>query len=907
MRSCAVIGSIIIVIFFGIRSSTAQYDPYKLLTDPLAICRINTDELFPLKYAWGVGYSWRTDPTSGYSIIASDTGSGILTHFWTTIEVRYKGPMGIRIIVDDSVVVDTQYEDFFRQSHGLFRPPLHTQPPGANMSDIQIPYKRNFRITVERAPTIFWFAAGWRPLPPSYITQRFDPMRPDPILAQQQQAAEEVLANTGSPWGVRDHSAKRNIAFVPPRTAMDVFTVNRGGILQKIHLQLSAQAKLSIDSIRMDIYWDDCPTPSISAPISEFFISQNDTTVIHSYPIRAQKDSGLICYFPMPFRKGMRMQFVNTASRTAAIDARIEYIEKDIDINTYGYFFTALSETKKTRYGVWHPVANILGQGRLVGSALYLHNLNSPVALEGDTHFDVDSTEANIVHYVGTEDYFGGGFYFLYQIFTSLFCGHVQFLERMYRFHYMDAIEFKKSLQFKWQHGVDNDVSEHYRTIAYYYKKWTPFWVTRDTIRVNERWSIAGSGYEPGEQIDIYLDYERIAVDTADAGGSFTYDMTIPSSWAAGMYRLRVNTITRPEPIVVLSEPVIYPVADFLPPVLNAFDSLTVRGNGFIAGEGLTFYLDNIRITDSNVYRVKDDYSFEAVVRMPHIADRPYKLSVIGSVSGRITSLTDVVMTRRLAYEFEDLVEKAYWSKGYLNPLNLGAYWHAKWSRQGMALYEPIEAGDTVIFPFYLPVSDSFQVQLKLTTGASYGNFSYFLDGIKMGEFKGYQFFKELEYADNMPTDTIQLSVEPLKSGMHYWTFVCTGKEDSSSNYKLGADAFFLIPTTVMPLEPGTITGTVRNTMLPPPEIIIYPNPADGSGISLVIKTLSEDSGSKYIVEIVDPSGKIHRQFRSVVQNTQETIALETNDLPSGSYTVRLRIYHGSEFREISRLLMVTK
>ncbi len=883
---------------------------YINLTDPEAISRLDLTNRTPLRYKTGFGYPQETDSLDGYHIIAGDTGRGVITHFWMTVPIEAPETAFVKLYIDDTLVRVAKVYDFFRESHGLLRMPLTTPMAGANICDIQMPYTKNFRITIEGVNSFVFYAVAFRRDEASNKVS-FDPLTTDIKIQAEQTEAEQSYLENSNPWVGFPSSLEKKEFLLGANDTTVLFQMSGPSLIHSLRLLPESYDQLLLDSLWLDITWDDEPFSSVNVPLGDFFMVPPDTMKIRAFQLRVDKDSGMVSYFPMPFRRSAKIRIINRSRQSITMQAECAYEKKEIDISKYAYFYSTFSETNPTRYHVSHPVLTTNGDGRLVGTSLRIKNNTHIRAFEGDTFMEIDGNPLYKIQYTGTEDYIGGGYYFHFKTYSMPLSGHTQFSQRLYRFHYLDAIDFHRSFDFHWQHGNDNDVREDYRTVAYYYKRYIPFWTSRDTVRSGEEWIISGTGYKPDEKITARLDDENIVEVNANGAGKFLVSTTIPSSWQTGYRKLSINDIAYPTEILVLQKPILYSCSDFQPPVLLFGDTLLIKGRGFVQGEKLTVYLDSIRISYEDTILVKNDYSFEAVVRIPYIADRSYRLAVHGETSGRVVSNTPIILTRRLEYEFEDHVSSAIFSGRALTSEMLTARWHSKWSKQATALLSPYGSGDSVQFILSVPKSDTFDLKLLLSRGKQFGSFDYLLDHTNLGVFTGFV-VPEPDWRDMIPSDTLTLGTHYLSAGEHTFTFRCTGKADSAQGYFLGADVLLLKPTTILPLSPGTITDTTTSVSeLPKVSLYpyIYPNPVSTKGvvIGMTKDNLSSDSGAVCTIRIIDASGRT--MFRSMLpfENFRAEEHIKTETFAAGSYFVIFTYTQGKETREFSRLLTVTK
>lgn len=891
-------------------SVRAQIDPYARLTDPRAIARISGNDNQPLRTRARHGLPSERDPLDSNYIIAADSGAGVITHIWMTTSAP-DSLTNIKLFIDDSLIISTSFYSFFEQVDGVLRGPLDSTYPGGFVCDVQMPYRKNFKITYQGDYNIYQ-VVEWRPVSdPNDILHTFS-LTPGAALFSSQVDAERSLRANNVPWTKEPTTVSGNDLVIPSKGSQTLLDIGGSGFIRKLQIRSRSENTSNYDSLWLMIYWDDSPYPSVNVPLADFFCEATGVVPVRSLYIKADEWRGLETTFPMPFSTHAKIVVENRSISPFPLLSFVEYKHEHVSRDTFGYFHAVFSESNPTEYHVMHPVLYEQGRGKYIGMYQAIPKIRHPVAIEGDPIMTIDSNSANFLRYTGGEDYFNGGWWFYGQLFSRAFAGHLTWFETFYRFHVLDAVDFTSSIHFDLQHGTRTDVRDHYRTIAYYYKQWTPFWTTRDTIRVGEEWSISGSGYNTGEVIKVRLDDEEILVGIADGNGMFSLQTTVPLSWKLGQRTLSVNGITRPQQMLVLGKPLLYPVSSSIPPVLRFGDSLLVRGKGFMRGEKISIYLDSIKISSSDTIIVKEDYSFEAIVSMPYIADRSYKLAAHGEVSGRTVATIPVNITRYLVMEFEDLVPSAVWEGDTLYHENLSYRYYADWSRQGVATYKPDPSGDSVRFRFHIPVSDTFTSRLLLSVGKMFGNYEYFLDDKKLGDFTGYKLL-DPDWLETWPSDSIRLGTFPLASGEHTFTFRYKGSEPLSTDHQLGADALLLTPTSILPLSPGTILDSVTNvvsgvtlsTLYP----YIYPNPVSTSGvvIGMTRDNLSTDSGAVCAIRIIDASGRTFYRSMVTFENFRAEEFISSDTFAAGSYFVVLTYTQGKETREFSRLLTVTK
>jgi hypothetical protein len=260
---------------------------------------------------------------------------------------------------------------------------------------------------------------------------------------------------------------------------------------------------VSRHDIILRMYWDDETTPSVEAPIGEFFgQGWNESYPMAALPLAAGPREGraMVSYFPMPFRSRARIEIENDTGRQ--IDAFYYYVDYEqftsgslpadtpyfhawynhelTDAQTYGENeWSTLGPEQKNPTGAGNfLVADITGRGHYVGMNYYVHSPSPMWYGEGDDLFQVDGEAwPGSLHGTGTEDYFNTSWSpdSLYQhpfFGYARVDGETGWLGRthVYRFHLTDPVRFQKSLRVSIEHGHDNNLTLDLATVAYWYQ-----------------------------------------------------------------------------------------------------------------------------------------------------------------------------------------------------------------------------------------------------------------------------------------------------------------------------------------------------------------------------------------------------------------------------------------------------
>jgi hypothetical protein len=286
----------------------------------------------------------------------------------------------------------------------------------------------------------------------------------------------------GQGWKVRP--------FLKPKAGQTVtlMDVKGPGVIQHIWMATEGTFAGHGRGCILRFYWDDEQTPSIEAPMTDFFAVGHDLFApVNSAVVVVNATSALNCYWPMPFRRHARVTFTNENGRDLALLAfQITYAEVDIPDNAgcfHAQFRKAVTQRSNPDYTI---VEGLKGRGKYVGTFLAWTQLCDGWFGEGEIKFYMDGDKKfPTICGTGTEDYFCASYGFP-QIYSTPYVGCT--LARkgadgpprwsLYRWHIPDPIHFQKDLRVTIQAlgwgGYDNKfraLEEDIASVAYWYQR----------------------------------------------------------------------------------------------------------------------------------------------------------------------------------------------------------------------------------------------------------------------------------------------------------------------------------------------------------------------------------------------------------------------------------------------------
>lgn len=292
-----------------------------------------------------------------------------------------------------------------------------------------------------------------------------------------------AASDLGQGWKVRPFI---KVAAHATATIMDV---EGSGTIKHIWIAISPDLHDVGRSGVLRFYWDGEATPSVEAPIADFFaIGHGTFAPVTSSMVVDVPQAAMNCYWPMPFARHARITFTNDSDKELPLlTFQIDYESGPIAQNS-GYFH---AQWRRARVSRTQPSYTILdgvrGEGRYIGTFLSWTQLSSGWAGEGEVKFYIDGdSQFPTISGTGTEDYFGADWGFP-AIYSTPYMGNV--LDHkgkdaglgtqwsLYRWHVPDPISFHKDLKVTiqdlgwWPNGKYQPLDDDFASTAFWYQK----------------------------------------------------------------------------------------------------------------------------------------------------------------------------------------------------------------------------------------------------------------------------------------------------------------------------------------------------------------------------------------------------------------------------------------------------
>jgi hypothetical protein len=288
---------------------------------------------------------------------------------------------------------------------------------------------------------------------------------------------------------------------IPPGETAVLADLPGAGVIQHIWCTIASRDPMHRRNLLLRMYWDGQEHPSVESPVGDFFgQGWGEFYNFVSLPLAAAPVGGraLVCYFPMPFGNGARVEIENQSDQP--VDSFYYYIDyeerrsMDSDAGRFHAWWnrelTDPDPDGENEWGTLGPTPNnpsdrgnylffeAQGRGHYVGVNYYVQSPGPIWYGEGDDMFLVDGEAWPGSHHgTGTEDYFNMSWcpkeayqhpYFGFGRINN----DIGWLGRThcYRFHLEDPITFESSIRASIEHGHANVLTLDMCSVAYWYQ-----------------------------------------------------------------------------------------------------------------------------------------------------------------------------------------------------------------------------------------------------------------------------------------------------------------------------------------------------------------------------------------------------------------------------------------------------
>jgi hypothetical protein len=279
----------------------------------------------------------------------------------------------------------------------------------------------------------------------------------------------------------------------------------------------------------------------------------------------------------MPFERSARIELIGATESATGLGFELRTEPLDDSKGSWAHFHATYRD-----HGIPQPGRDLLfldtaeaeGGGDYCGSfhgmSFSFSDRAELTTLEGDPRFFFDDSESPQAYGAGTEDWAGGGDYWGGVTMTLPLAGHPvgapdlassqgpeDLIQGAYRILLADAMPFGKRARIQFEHGGQNDSSEHYRTVSYWYGRRGACLVETDSLKVGDPADERAHAYDSPSASEVktlrsryelgvdHVGDEEVVPETTDSGRTLTdtseFDVTLRSDNQGVLLRRKLD------------------------------------------------------------------------------------------------------------------------------------------------------------------------------------------------------------------------------------------------------------------------------------------------------------------------------------------------------------------------------
>ncbi len=333
--------------------------------------------------------------------------------------------------------------------------------------------------------------------PSAQAAPKESPAAPEDLFAQAR--LRSYKARRSSSW---DRTGGNGDAVsVAPGASATILEVTGAGVITHLWFTIASDDPHHLKNLVLRAWWDGEPTPSVEAPIGDFFgLGLGEYFVYQSALLTVASVKALNAYFQMPFSKSAKITVTNDGPiKTDSLYFAADYVTMAEIPGDLGRFHAQYRQAAPCKGIVdnwqvnWDKSVNDLknldgkdnyvfleatGRGHFVGVTQSVLQNQEGWFGEGDDMIFIDGDTLPTIQGTGTEDYYNGAWDFASQPFAFEHNGAplIRNDEKLggryclYRWHTESPITFEKSIRVTIEHGHGNSRSDDFYSVAYWYQ-----------------------------------------------------------------------------------------------------------------------------------------------------------------------------------------------------------------------------------------------------------------------------------------------------------------------------------------------------------------------------------------------------------------------------------------------------
>ncbi len=413
-------------------------------------------------------------------VFAEMEGPGVIWRIWSALPKE--GHVKIYLDGASEPAVDLPFIGYFNRENEPFVYPalVHEAARGQNCY-VPIPFQKSCKITAQGDWGAYYHFT-YTVYPQGTVLPTFkrqlSPAEKDALAK-----ADDILSHCG-PFALSepgDHVEKQSLSSSGGGQCV-IGDSGHSGAIKTLRLKLDPPVEPddpnTLREWTIQIRWDGEKSPSVWAPLGDFFGTAAGAHPYLSLPSGLSEDGWWYCHWFMPFSSSYEITLANDGTQARKAELEIVTVPLKGDVKQYSRFHAKwhrdafLPDDPERRKIDW-TMLKTEGRGRFCGVMLHVWNPRGGWWGEGDEKFFVDGEKFPSTFGTGSEDYFGYAW-----CDPTLFenCYHNQTISMnnrghvsVNRWHITENVPFQTSFEADIEKYYPNSKPTLYAATAYWY------------------------------------------------------------------------------------------------------------------------------------------------------------------------------------------------------------------------------------------------------------------------------------------------------------------------------------------------------------------------------------------------------------------------------------------------------
>ena len=344
---------------------------------------------------------------------------------------------------------------------------------------LPIPYANHCKVTLSVGG--IYYHINYRTYEPSTKVETFSLLNSKNNIS----AIEKVAKELSNPEKVSalsgNHAKNKKESNLKPNESLEIELKGQKAIYKFICKLEAANLEEALRGAFLEISFDNQKSPSVQAPLGDFFGTAPGLNPFKSIPLGVLEDGTMYCNYLMGFKEKAKIKVTNYSSKPLKLSCDVvsgKYLWTDRSQYFFAKWRSLNNQPTKPRID-W-TLLDCEGEGTYLGNMFQVSNPLPNWWGEGDEKIYLDGENFPSTFGTGTEDYYGYAWCW-FGTFTHAFHNQVRAdgpanfgHSCVSRFHFLDALPFEKSIKFDmeiWHHVSTTNTKISLASTVYWYAR----------------------------------------------------------------------------------------------------------------------------------------------------------------------------------------------------------------------------------------------------------------------------------------------------------------------------------------------------------------------------------------------------------------------------------------------------